>query len=100
MFSPNLLYACGALFVTLLLAVRFLSHGKAALLFLGAAAVTAFESGLLTDFGLPLPSGLWLMLSGIHWQMSASAAILAVNLLLGWVVVRRIAGCGSNLGHA
>jgi hypothetical protein len=88
MFSPNLLYACGALLVSILLAVRFLSHGKAALVVLAAAAVTAFESGLLTDFGLPLPSGLRLMLAGIKLQVVASVAILAVNLLLGWVAFR------------
>jgi hypothetical protein len=97
MFSPNLLYACGALLVSILLAVRFLSHRKAALLILAAAAVTAFESGLLTNFGLPLPSGLRLMLAGIKLQVVAAAAILAVNLLLGWIAFRLASGHEGQL---
>ncbi|HEY5996470.1 MAG TPA: hypothetical protein VIU29_05575 [Candidatus Deferrimicrobiaceae bacterium] len=100
MFSPNLLYACGALLVSMLLAVRFLSHRKAAVLFLAAAAVTAFESGLLTNFGLPLPSGLRLMLAGIKLQAIAAAAILAVNLLLGWIAFRLASGHEGQLHRA
>ncbi|HEY5995538.1 MAG TPA: hypothetical protein VIU29_00890 [Candidatus Deferrimicrobiaceae bacterium] len=99
MFSPNLLYACGALLVSILLAVRFLSHRKAAVLFLAAAAVTAFESGLLTNFGLPLPSGLRLMLAGIRYQAVAAAAILALNLLLGWIAFRLASGHAGQLRH-
>jgi hypothetical protein len=100
MFSPTLLYAFGALLVSVLLAVRFLSRGKIALAFLAAAAITAFESGLLTDFGLPLPSGLRLMLAGIRWQMAASGAILAVNLFLAWSAWRLLSGVGTHLRHA
>jgi hypothetical protein len=97
MFSPTGLYVCGALFVSILVASRFISRRKTAALFLAALAVTAVESGLLTDFGLPLPAGLLLVLSGLRLQVAASGAILAVNLLLVWVAFRLLFAHG---GHA
>ncbi len=96
MFSPTGLYVCGALFVSILIASRFISRKKTAGLFLVAAAVTAVESGLLTDFGMPLPAGLLLVLSGIKVQAVASGAILAVNLLLAWILFRLFSDHGAH----
>ncbi len=100
MFSPTGLYACAALFISIMFASRFLSRKKTAGLVLAAAAFTAVESGLLTDFGLPLPAGLLLVLAGIRVQLFASAAILAINLLLGWLLFRLIPGHGAHPHHA
>jgi hypothetical protein len=96
MFSPTGLYVCGALLLTILVAARFLPRRRAVGLFLVAAAVTAFESGLLTDFGLPLPSGLMLVLAGLRSQLFAALAILVINVGLAWAAFRLLAGHGHG----
>lgn len=92
MLSPTGLYLLGSTLLLLIVAVRYLFHGKAGVAVLIAAAATAFEAGLLTDFGLPLPSGLLLVLAGIRTQVAAAGVILAVNLLVAWAAHRLVAG--------
>jgi hypothetical protein len=92
MFSPTGLYACGAIFVTFLVVARVISSRRKAGLIPAAAAVTAIESGLLTEFGLPLPAGLLLVLAGATNQLVVSGGILVVNLLLAWALFRLLTG--------
>lgn len=96
MLSPLHLYVAGILLLFMLVLVRLLRGRDSGGWFFAAAAAAAIESGLLTEFGLLLPSGVLLVLLGLRYQLVASALVLAVNALVAWLLFRAIAGHGHG----